>query len=89
MNVSLTEELESLVNEKVKSGLYTSASEVVRAGLRLLKQEEELQATKLEKLRYEINKGIQDVEKGNVTEFDVEEIKRRGRERLKKHKQSA
>ena len=37
MNVSLTRELEELVNEKVRSGLYQTASEVVREALRLLK----------------------------------------------------
>jgi antitoxin ParD1/3/4 len=37
MNVSLTPELEQLVNEKVRSGLYQTASEVVREALRLLK----------------------------------------------------
>jgi antitoxin ParD1/3/4 len=34
MNVSLTNELESLIAEKVKSGLYNNASEVVRDALR-------------------------------------------------------
>ena len=38
MNVSLTPELEDLVNEKVRSGLYQTASEVVREALRLLRQ---------------------------------------------------
>jgi putative addiction module CopG family antidote len=37
MNVSLTAKLEELVNEKVRSGLYHTASEVVREALRLLK----------------------------------------------------
>ena len=37
MNVSLTPELEALVNDKVRSGLYQTASEVVREALRLLK----------------------------------------------------
>jgi len=36
MNVSLTPEFEAFVGEKVKSVTYTTASEVVRAGLRLL-----------------------------------------------------
>jgi antitoxin ParD1/3/4 len=40
MNVSLTPELERSVAEKVASGHYSSASEVVRAGLRLLDKEE-------------------------------------------------
>jgi putative addiction module CopG family antidote len=41
MNVSLTPELEKLVNEKVRSGLYQTASEVVREALRLLKQRDD------------------------------------------------
>ena len=41
MNVSLTPELEELVNEKVRSGLYHTASEVVREALRLLKQRDD------------------------------------------------
>jgi hypothetical protein len=42
MNVSLTPELEKFVEKEVDSGLYQTASEVVRAGLRLLKREEML-----------------------------------------------
>ena len=34
MNVSLTDELEAVIEEKVKSGLYSNASEVVRDALR-------------------------------------------------------
>ena len=41
MNVSLTSELEQLVNEKVRSGLYQTASEVVREALRLQKQRDD------------------------------------------------
>jgi antitoxin ParD1/3/4 len=47
MNVSLTPELETMIAEKVRSGLYHSASEVVREGLRLLMQEDELKRLKL------------------------------------------
>jgi antitoxin ParD1/3/4 len=39
-NVSLTPELESLIDSKVASGRYRSASEVVRAALRLLDERE-------------------------------------------------
>jgi antitoxin ParD1/3/4 len=39
-NVSLTPELETLVDSKVASGRYRSASEVVRAALRLLDERE-------------------------------------------------
>ena len=45
MNVSLTPELERYVNQKIASGLYQTASEVVGAGLRLLKERDEHQQT--------------------------------------------
>ena len=57
MNVSLTAALESFVEDKVKSGSYASASEVVRAGLRLLQEHDAAQAedaAKLEALRHSI-----------------------------------
>ena len=47
MNVSLTSELEQYVREKVNSGMYYSASEVIREGLRLLKEREQLQPKKI------------------------------------------
>jgi antitoxin ParD1/3/4 len=42
MNVSLTPELEKFVQSEVTSGLYQTASEVIRAGLRRLKEDREL-----------------------------------------------
>jgi antitoxin ParD1/3/4 len=64
MNVSLTPELEQIINSKVQSGLYNSASEVVRDGIRLLQQRDEMREMKLEALRTEIQKGIDDLEAG-------------------------
>ncbi len=64
MNVSLTPELEQIITFKVQSGLYNSASEVVRAGIRLLQQRDEQHELKLEALRTEIQKGIDDLEAG-------------------------
>lgn len=54
MNVSLTPELERLVNDKVESGLYQTASEVVREALRLLKQRDEAR----EQLRADVQAGF-------------------------------
>ena len=42
MNVSLTPELEHFVQAKVESGLYNNASEVIREGLRLLKEHDDV-----------------------------------------------
>jgi antitoxin ParD1/3/4 len=58
MNVSLTKELEQLVNDKVKSGRYLSASEVVREALRLLEERDRLQGLRLHELRKEIQRGL-------------------------------
>ena len=66
MNVSLTPELETLVHEKVGSGLYTSASEVVREGLRLLKDRDSVQQQRLEELKREIALGLEQLERGEV-----------------------
>lgn len=58
MNISLTPELEKFVKGKVESGRYHSASEVIREGLRLLEEQEQLREVKLIALREEIQKGL-------------------------------
>ncbi len=58
MNISLTPELENLVLNKVKTGLYNSSSEVIREALRLLKEHDQLQELKLKELKREIMIGI-------------------------------
>ena len=50
-NVSLTPELEALVDSKVASGRYRSASEVVRAALRLLDERERRMERRLQPSR--------------------------------------
>ncbi|MAY73229.1 MAG: type II toxin-antitoxin system ParD family antitoxin [Phycisphaerae bacterium] len=40
-NISLSPELDTFIARQVESGRYTSASEVVRAGLRLLERDEQ------------------------------------------------
>jgi len=84
MNVSLTPELEQLVSDKVKSGLYNSASEVVREALRLLKEQDALKTYRLEELRREIAIGSQQVDRGEVAPLDMAAIQAEGRRRLDK-----
>ncbi len=71
MNVSLTPELEKWVQSKVESGMYTSASEVIREGLRLLKEQDALKAIRLAELRREIQQGI---DSGESTPLNMDEI---------------
>lgn len=71
MNVSLTPELEQLVNDGMKSGEYKSASEVVREGLRLVR----LRREKLAALRREIQIGVDEIERGEYVEYaSVDEL---------------
>jgi antitoxin ParD1/3/4 len=66
-NVNLTDELDRFVLQKVKSGRYENASEVVRAALRALEREEQLYQAKLAALRTAIDEGdASGVAKGNV-----------------------
>jgi len=60
MTITLTDELEELINEKIKGGAYKSADEVIMASLRLLSAKE--QGT--EALRREILLGIEDIQQG-------------------------
>jgi antitoxin ParD1/3/4 len=64
MNVSLTPELEKLVESKVRSGRYQSASEVVREGLRLLDDQDRLRNAQLEEVRRKIQTGIDQLDRG-------------------------
>ena len=85
MNVSLTPELEQYIDGKVQSGMYHSASEVVREGLRLLKEKEEVHKNQLAELRREIQIGVDQADRGEVkplTDELVQGIKDRGRKRL-------
>jgi antitoxin ParD1/3/4 len=70
MNVSLTPELEQLVHEKVKSGRYLSASEVVREGLRLLEERDRLHQLRLSELQQKLTIGVQQADRGELIEAD-------------------
>lgn len=85
MNVSLTPKLRALVEERVRSGRYQSASEVVREALRLLESFDEVRAAKLQALRREIAAGLRGLDEGRSVAFDrdtLKAIKAKGRKKL-------
>jgi antitoxin ParD1/3/4 len=91
MNISLTNELEQYVASKVESGLYHTASEVIRDGLRLLKERDEVHQKRLAELRREIAVGFEQADRGHVRPFNEEtasRIKTRARKRLAAQKGS-
>jgi antitoxin ParD1/3/4 len=83
MNIPLTPKLEKIVQDKVKSGLYTSSSEVIREGLCLLEERDRIRAEKLEALKREIALGIEQADRGEVDPWDINEIKADVAERLR------
>ncbi len=80
MNIHLTDHFERYIEDKLKSGQYSSASEVVRDALRLLEEQDRIKALRLEALREEIRKGL---ESGGTVPFDADAIKKKARGRLK------
>ncbi|WP_426210955.1 type II toxin-antitoxin system ParD family antitoxin [Massilia sp. TWP1-3-3] len=78
MNIDLTPQLEEMVRQKVTSGLYTSASEVVHEALRLMDEKDKLREAKLGQLRKDIQEGL---DSGTSIAWDPEEIERISRVR--------
>ena len=76
MNVNLSPQLEDMIRQKIVSGLYTSASEVIREALRLMEEKDSFRAAKLSQLRQDINDGLNS---GEPTKWNSEEIKLEGR----------
>lgn len=68
-SISLGDHFETFVKERVSQGRYGSASEVVRAGLRILEEHE----TKHEALQKAITQGLNS---GIAENFDMDEIQR-------------
>jgi len=89
MNVSLPAELEALVRQRVESGMYSSASEVIREALRLFQAYETVKIEKLDSLRQDIAKGLSDEKNGRVKEVNFASLKQQGRQLLKTRKAAA
>ena len=85
MNVSLTPELEKFVEKEVHSGLYQTASEVVRAGLRLLKEEQTARTLRtpatMEELEEQLLESVESLEAGKGVDGDL--VLKRLRKRIK------
>jgi antitoxin ParD1/3/4 len=73
MHVSLTPKLEELVRQKVESGLYNNASEVIREALRIMAEHDEVYQLKLKNLRDALAAGEADVAAGRVVEISGDE----------------
>lgn len=79
LNVSLPMELEARVRQHVASGMYGSASEVIREALRLFEAYQSVQQSSLVALKSDIERGMEDVKTGRTKPMDMAAIKARGR----------
>ena len=89
INVSLPPELEARVRQRVESGMCGSASEVIREALRLFEAYEQVKTAKLDSLRQDIGKGLNDAKNGRTKEIDFANLKQQGREILQSRKTAA
>ena len=64
INVNLTPQLEELVRSKVASGLYTSASEVVREALRLLEDHDRARSAQLQEFNEQLQRCLTSLDRG-------------------------
>jgi antitoxin ParD1/3/4 len=80
---SIGKHFEGMIESLIESGRYSTASEVMREGLRLVEEREERRKVKLEALRAEIQKGF---DSGPMEGADIKEmfarIRSQGRKRL-------
>lgn len=82
MHISLTPALENSIRQKVASGLYNNASEVVREALRFMETHEELiRQMKLDALRRELRLGAGQAEQGEFVAGSMEDIIAEARQR--------
>ena len=91
MNVSLTPELETFVEQKVKTGRYQSASEVIRAGLRLLEERDHAHQrnfafSSLDELEGKLIEGLDSGLPGKMTDKDWKSLRRRVQAHLEQTK---
>jgi antitoxin ParD1/3/4 len=91
MEITLTPELEDLLNEELQTGDYFSPTDVLRESLLLLREMKKPKQVRLENLRREVMKGVDAMREGNYKTYNadeldnfVEEIIDRGRKKLNK-----
>lgn len=77
-SVALGNHFEEFIKKQLHSGRFNNVSEVVRAGLRLLEDEEKLREIRHKELKAAIQKGIDSEDAGSTQEVVARNRVRRG-----------
>lgn len=83
-SVALGDHFEEFIKKQLDSGRFNNASEVVRAGLRLLEDEQKLRELRHRELRAAIREGIESDDAGSVEDVVARNRARRGKGRIAK-----
>ncbi len=75
-NINLTDRCDCFVDEQVRSGRFSNASEVLRAGLHLLEEQCVAEQEKLALLRALVREGFHNIDQGNGIEINGQEALR-------------
>ena len=78
MQIELSQRAQELIRRQLESGAFESPDELVERALDFYDHHQPT----MESLKAQIQEGLDDVAAGRVGPLDVEDLKRRGRERL-------
>ncbi len=83
MNVNLGPTFDKFVGKLLSSGLYQSQSEIVREGLRLLKEQKDAKQARVRQFKRELAVGIEQADQGRLVDGEkvFQRLRKRGSER--------
>ena len=89
MQVILHPAMARFVEEQIKSGRYGTPEEVINGALSVLQSHEELSPEDLAELRAEIAHGLAQADRGELEDWDIDEIRAEGRRLLAQERKNA
>ena len=74
MNVPIRPELQEFIEKKIQSGAYVTAEDAVNSLIQYVRELDRLEAENIEELRKLVAVGAAEADRGEVSEWDDEEI---------------
>lgn len=89
MTITLRDEDQHFIEEAMKTGRYVTESEAVSDAIAELRAREELHQARIADLRAKVLVGIEQLDRGEGAEWNVEDIKAKGQALLAARKNAA